>query len=62
MNEGSSSLDHNARAGSQSDRPLWNINPHSEERSFSRNYNPDLKDSSNVTKFIIRLENATNIL
>ena len=54
MNEGSSSLDQHNRAGSQSDRPLWNINPHSEERSFSRNYNPDLKDSSNVTKITIR--------
>lgn len=50
MNEPSSSLQYTifARPGSQSDRPIWNINPHGEERSFSRNFNPEIKDNAQV--------------
>lgn len=50
MNIDPTSIDYGVleRPGSISDRPMWNINPHGEERSFSRNFNPDVKDTSQV--------------
>lgn len=46
MNDPSHSI--NFDGGVQSDRPMWNINPHNEERSFSRNFNRDVRDTSQV--------------
>lgn len=45
------------RPGSQSDRPMWNISTHGEERSFSRNFNPEIKDVANVKRILKLFKN-----